>query len=99
MTAFKMPVQIHRQVRVVGQNSLTTYEVMAEMTAMWKQACQAGKELVDQSDLMTEPTAHMLSQLATAVGKREAWEQAIMVYTGWNGTQVEAYLAEVKQDA
>lgn len=73
----------------------TTYEVLAEMTEMWWQALQAEGELARMSDDKIPNRFHYLADLAKMQGKRQTWEEAIAIYAGWNGVELDRYLGEV----
>lgn len=74
------------------------YEVLAEMTAMWKQAWQAGTAAATEAEKMSEPDIKTAINLQRLVATRETWKQAIMVFAGWNDSEVGRYVEEVKED-
>lgn len=87
-----MTIPLHRQ--ITGSDK--RYEVLEEMTEMWWQASAAAMQA--GRDAEAEPGVKTLSSLAAKSGAREAWEQAIMVYAGWDGARLERYIAQVMID-
>lgn len=75
--------------------SLRRYEVLAELTEMWWQAFERENELALANDDKIENRHRYLSDLAKAIGKRQTWEEAIAIYAGWNGVELDRYLGEV----
>jgi hypothetical protein len=89
-----LPDKIHR--RVIYPNGIGgEYEVLAEMTEMWVQALDAEQSLGNTpAPEGFREKVNYLSQLAKAQGKRMAWEEAIMVYAGWNGAEFNNYVEQ-----
>lgn len=65
------------------------YEVLEEMFQMWFQAWNAWRAINS-----TTNSAHTEIVLVVAQAKKDVWEQAIMLYCGWNGTELNHWLAE-----
>jgi hypothetical protein len=93
MPTITMPEPVHRRVKC--GRATTSYEVLAEMTAMWKQSTAKAHGLARKTP---KADSKALSELAQAVATRDTWEQAIMCFTGWNGDEIALYFAEVAED-
>lgn len=61
------------------------YEVLNEFYQMWKQAYEHQETISKNLDETT-------TKVIQAQIKREIWEEAMMVYAGWSGTELHEYL-------
>lgn len=74
------------------------YEVLSELTEMWYQADKKAQELADNlpeniGASNFNNAGAVISQMSAALGKREAWRDAIAVYAGFSEHELVQYMA------
>jgi hypothetical protein len=83
--------------------TVNNYEVLAELTEMWWQADLRCRELsANLPDNVANGTfsnaGRVISNLASTLGRRNTWEDAIAIFAGWSQIEVRAHLAAFVQE-
>lgn len=72
-----------------------TYEVLEEMFQMWFQCWDAWDAIKKAGGRYS---THGELVYVVAETRRNGWEEAIMLYCGWNGTELNHWLAEKMEE-
>lgn len=88
---YRMRPKYRDDIADVGQpDEKINYEVLEELYQMWKQAFENEQILSHNGD--TPVTVLTFQKI-----RREGWENAIMIYAGWDGLELHEYLIDRRE--
>ena len=88
-----LPAETRRQIRGTDK----TYEVLAELTAMWWQAVEAGVKLVEEHTPGEGELTYQI-ELGTMTAKIKTWQDAIAIYAGFTERELGEWLDDFRAE-